>query len=415
MAKKIGVLGATNSGKTIFLTSLLWHLSDHAPARFKIGKNGTDEITDCSITDDKKHDFNFEKNKNTFTQSHKWPDKTADFSVVHCKYNRKNSPFEKKISFVDIPGERMSDILMWTSASYSEWVENLMNFWSTNPKISSIVAEYNNWAKDGTANIDILDNLYKAALWKMLDVFCPVTPSTYLLDQNGSMLSHVNGNRPIWCGGRLLPVPAIWKQRQPKIYKELEQNFKRYKKEVLKPLFDEIYDCDNFIFCVDIQNILMSGPELLIHFREETKKFREVLAPSKFFRFVNKILNKQPRLAWVATKSDMILPDDKDRFEYLLKDLSRAFRPSGVETECFICSSCVSTQVCRDNKNQVWLQALNDGAGAQAPITTPRLPNGWPNTWNGEDYIFEEIPPRISIVNPPDQYNLDRIFEFIAK
>ena len=80
---KIGFWGTANSGKTIFITSLLWHLPEHNPEKFKFGKNIT--IKDFKIIEHKDHDFKFEKHKNAFIRQHSWLDKTADYSITSCK------------------------------------------------------------------------------------------------------------------------------------------------------------------------------------------------------------------------------------------------------------------------------------------------------------------------------------------
>lgn len=414
---KIGVLGAANSGKTILLTSLLWHLSHHNPDDFKLKNNV--KICDFEPIKRDKNNFNFESHKNTFIFFKRWPDKTADFSIADCRYNREDRFCERHVKFVDIPGERVSDILLWKARSYSEWVTSLYDFWQKeHPCIKQIMAEYCQKASQVDTTVEQLNSEYKKAMWKMLDIYCPITPSTYYLGTDGHMLGDDDNrdreeaikNRPVWDGGDLLPVPESWKKAHPDDYKIFEKNFKRYKRQVLKPLFDEIDDCDNFIFCVDILNILMAGPELYLQNQREFKDFIKHLAPGKLGRFLNRIGHNPPRLAVVAPKSDMILSTEKDKFDRLLDDFCKPFIPSSVNYKRFICSACVSTV---EQSGQV---IGRDQDNPQDHIVlTGLLPEYWPDQWKGEAFNYPEVAPEVSVGRPPTQINLNKLFEFIVE
>lgn len=418
---KIGILGAANSGKTILLTSLLWHLSHHDVERFVLSSGK--KIYDFKIKKREKNNFNFTLHKNTFTQKHCWPEKTSDFAVADCRYIHKGKLCERHIKFVDIPGERVSDILLWKARSYSEWVELLFEFWQENPRIKDIIDPYWELANTSESSLEQLNTAYKTAMWQMLEYYCPITPSTYYLGTDGQMLGDKNNYdkqktiqaRPIWSGGELLPVPAAWAKDHPKEYKELEINFKLYKKMVLKPLFDEINSCDNFIFCVDILNILMSGPELLLQSQREFKDFIEHLAPNKIGRWLNAIGNNPPRLAFVATKSDMVSSVNKDKLQYLLNDFAAPITASGIKYSNFICSACESTQEKVDSQGIVRLVGRDCDAPQNYVELKGDLPEYWPDKWDGSNYIYPEVVPIISATKPPKQVNLNKLFEFIIE
>lgn len=418
---KIGVLGSANSGKTIFLTSLLWHLSQHDSEHFNVGANVS--ISDFKMKKRRDHNFNFSLHKNTFVQRHGWPDKTSDFAVASCSYSRSDSTFDRQIDFVDIPGERISDILIWTSKSYGEWVERLCEFWQENPRIWEIMERYWGKVQDMTIGMEALAVEYKMVLWAMLDYYCPITPSTYYLGTDGQMLGDEKNSdrreaiygRPIWSGGELLPISVEWKTCRAEEYAEQEKRFKAYKREVLKPLFDEVDDCDHFVFCVDILNMLMSGPELLLQNQREFKDFIQHLQPAKFFQFINRLGKNPPRLAIVATKADMVTSRNKDRLQYLLKDFAASFPISGIHFKHFICSSCVSTQEMEDAKGKRTLVGNSVDNPEQTVELDLELPEYWPDTWDGGDYALPEVAPRLSAMRPPEQINLDQVFQFIVE
>ena len=418
---KIGILGSSNSGKTILLTSLLWNLSDHDPERFFVGK-GT-HVSNFRIKKSGDHDFGFARHKNTFIQKHRWPEKTADFSVACCCYDRSGSLCGRQVSFVDIPGERMSDILLWLAGSYSEWVKNLEEFWQDNPHINEIIEPYRKLAREPQSSFGDLADMYKRAMWAMLDTFCPITPSTYYLGTDGQMLGDHNNSdreraissRHVWGDKELLPLPPEWLAAHPKHAKMQEKIFRAYKKTVVKPLFSEIDSCDNFIFCVDILNILMSGPGLLLQTQRETKDFIDFLAPGKFVQWMNSIGRNPPRLAFVATKSDMVSGDDKDNLDLLLKDFAHSLMSSGIKYHRFICSACVSTELKECSDGQIKLVG-HDRDNPKLEIEVgAKLPELWPDTWDIAQYRFPEVAPVISATRPPKQKNLDKIFEFIVE
>ena len=58
----------------------------------------------------------------------------------------------------------------------------------------------------------------------------------------------------------------------------------------------------------------------------------------------------------------------------------------------------------------------DDPANAGKLLSLPgNLPEEWPPNWDPADYNFQEIAPKPgSAIRPPEQYNLDKIFEFIS-
>lgn len=419
---KIGILGSSNSGKTILLTSLLWHLFHHSPERFLVGKGA--KITDFNIVKSPRHDFGFMQHKNTFVQKHRWPDKTLDYAVANCSYVRSDHKMlTRNISFVDIPGERVSDILIWTSKKYSEWVERLYDFWKENPQISERIERYRNLANDIKSDFEQLSVEYKKSMWAMLEMYCPVTPSSYYLGTDGHMLGDSENsdkeytiiNRPIWEKGDLLPLPQEWLKAHPDVEKNQTMLFKDYKRIILKPLFSEIRSCDNFIVCVDILNILMSGQELLFQTQREFKDFINNLAPSKFGKVRDWIGRNPPRLAFVATKSDLVASDYKDNMNLLLKELVEPLERSGIKYRHYICSACVSTKTKQSVSGQKQLVGADRDEPASSIILQGTLPECWPDTWDPYSYRFPEVAPIVSSMHPPQQVNLDKVFEFIVE
>ena len=72
MKKKIGVFGTLNSGKTVLLTSLLWHLKEFSAAKFKIGGQKEAEIKDFELIEKDTRSFNYNAYVSKFIEVTKW-------------------------------------------------------------------------------------------------------------------------------------------------------------------------------------------------------------------------------------------------------------------------------------------------------------------------------------------------------
>ena len=418
--KKIGIVGTANCGKTMLLTSLLWHLEYPNPRWFQLKKGR--QICNFHMISGRNHDFNFQQHKNTLLQKHRWPEKTMDYAIAECKFKILGSIGERHVAFVDIPGERISDILIWKAKNYQDWVRKLFFFWQSNPENERIMKPYRDFADRTDSTIEQLTEGYKRSMWFMLDNYCQITPSTYYLGTDGSMLGDEKNSdrektiheRRIWEDGDLMPLPEAWGKAHPAEYRKMEKIFHDYRKKVLKPLFREINDCDHFIFCVDIPGILNNGTSCLIHTQQTFKDLIEDLAPSNFMQLINFIGRKKTRLAYVATKSDMVL--DKDHLECLLKDFAGSMNFVGIRKQHFICSACKSSN--EKSRGGKIILVGNDSDNPDDILTLPeQLPSEWPNEWNPDDYCFPDIAPRKprSALQPPEQDSLDKIFDFIVE
>ena len=113
----ICIIGAINSGKTVLLTSLLWHLKDHNKYRFNLEYGN---VLNFKLIEyhDKEHNFDFKLHKKKLVYDHKWPNKTMDYAVAECKYrySYKLCLCERHVTFVDIPGERVADMKAYRQA-----------------------------------------------------------------------------------------------------------------------------------------------------------------------------------------------------------------------------------------------------------------------------------------------------------
>ena len=186
-------------------------------------------------------------------------------------------------------------------------------------------------------------------------------------------------------------------------------------------MFKEIETCDHFVFCVDIFNILEAGAscgmQLLQHQQREFREFVQHLAPETFRRIMNRIRLKsaRPRLAFIATKADMVSGKNLENLSYLLKDFaSPASSFSGIDVGFFTCSACVSTEI-NQSTEDVICQELYNGKYEQLRIEA-NLPESFPDSSNWPKNIFpKKMKPIIPPSQPPSQKNLDKLLEFLIE
>ena len=447
--KKIGIFGTHNSGKTVLLTSLLWHLYEFSSDRFPIGDKS--EIKEMEFVNAGNRNFNYDRNVSEFVEENRWPHKTMDFQIARCKYKRTDSFWERDMTFVDIPGERVSDVFIWKAKDFSDWSEQLEQIWQGDVKINSCMEDFIEIRRrveespSETGSWDLLVCGYRTALISLGRNYSPlITPSTFVLTMKGEVITDSDSEKlkeqPIWDNGNFFPLPGAWKKSKNKIlqqiYKTCESNFKKYRKEVLKPLYSEIDDCDNFIVCIDIFNILTSGKSRYYQIKKEINNFFQLVRPRKFRelrikaqRLMNKLLvgralpkNMQarpPKVAYVATKSDMAIKGgDKTRLHQLLNNLIlHEFNGSlCIDSKLFTCSAGRTFGYDETRKDVFYLPSGGEETHFELD-KWPQLPHAW-TKWEPSNYsMFRRVgrPLQMGPGVPPRQDQLDRLFEFITE
>ena len=448
--KKIGVLGTMNSGKTVLLTSLLWHLYEFSTENFKIGKKDTEIQDACPVYKLRGRDFNYEAYQNKFVSQGGWPAKTQDFAIARCTYSRTDSYWERDISFVDIPGERVSDVLIWQADNYADWTRQVERFWSGDENIRRIMdgfidlrhqLEQSPLSESESWNMLIKE--YRKGLIALAHNYSPfITPSTFVLTTDGKTMDGLSQEeiekRPIWSEGSFFPLPEKWRESENKVFEDIyvksEKTFTKYRKEVLKPLYDEINDCDSFIICVDVFNILVSGKSRFYQVKGEINNFFQMIRPGKFSELLidmQKAMNnikignklpsflqvKPPKIAYVATKSDMaISSNSKNNLHKLLQNLVRKVNNSSyVNSKIFTCCAGRTFDYHPDSDKVVFFS--NKGEVHVSLDKWPELPSSWkiwdPVLYRG--FLRRGLPMQLEAGMPPQQDNLDKLFDFITE
>ncbi|MFL5164540.1 MAG: YcjX family protein, partial [Microvirga sp.] len=125
---RLGVTGLARSGKTVFTTALVHHLTrgTNLPA-FRASAEG--RIRRAHLTpqpDDAVPRFPYEEHMAALTESRRWPQATNRISElrVDVEYERKTGwrtgPASLALDIVDYPGEWLLDLAL-LDAGYAEW------------------------------------------------------------------------------------------------------------------------------------------------------------------------------------------------------------------------------------------------------------------------------------------------------
>ena len=455
--KKIAVIGTARSGKTVFLTSSIDQLRLQG-----IMINGQIPVAFNEIKLQKSQNtFNYEGYRNELELGN-WPVKTTSISHYRCRFNlgikrrwwqllsRKKRVHS--LHFMDLPGERFADAAIAEHASFEDWSDEILKYINNNglgkhaQKLMALQNGQNVFKND-------LFDAYREALAEFIINFKPmISPSTFLLQSDGRLLpagltkNDINifralakrdgilgikiqknklfnlkilpgkmfKNQPVSFSCEFAPLSSDARKNNTKLTAELSKNYKEYRRRVVMPLFTSLQGSNCLIVLVDIPTLLNGGVQM---FNDNVRMIESLFGVLRNPPLINKLpgINKIERVAFVATKSDLVLPDDLGRLEKLLKDMTSRFATlPGVAFEWFCCSSVVSTQP--DNGGQKLVGKLIDGDGQQAYVV-PRLPKDWPADWEAKAYKIPSVFPKFpkNKFQPPQQKNLDDLYKFICQ
>lgn len=454
--RRIGITGSSRSGKTVFLMSLIQHLQGGGleltikKTQVKISKF---KRLPCA---GKKNEFKYEELIGHLAQNNEWPEKTTDNFFYRCQFDRSDERLAgTELEFFDFPGERVADVTM-IGKSYEEWSEKMLEAIRNDPKKKRDAAPFLDSVRSETpSETDILRS-YKEALSRfVLDCHSLISPSTFLVDTFGKEASGatpdeiVSGTNydppcPRFSGlenGEFAPLPSQTKASE-EVHKKFATNYKRYQREVVNPLTNNLLGCHTLIFLIDIADVLGSGVQKC---NDTSLLIKELLAyidqGMDFFSTFGRTLTNGVKwlsrlkpgwiqnIAFVASKADKVAPSDRDKLVSLLRDLAE---PLIRDSELFgkaafvNCISVNSTESPDANDHVIvgrliWKQEADgsfrklSSSGEKQQVTVSRLPEHWPDRWEGSDYSFYDFYPIIPAVhgNRVKQRGLERIMEVV--
>ncbi len=440
--RRIAVTGLANSGKTVFLLSLLQHMEHFDPDRFRLA-NGA-ELTgfrELSVPGDFcPFPRTALRARLMEAQQVRWPEKTKDIYRYRCSFNYSRLALPTRVwnklrlhrrlgsrnvqwDFLDFPGERLSDALMGKHADFAAWSDELVGLWRSYDRLRELMDEYLVvMEQPGIPERQLLAT-YKRCLARMVHgKFQIITPSTFMLNHGGdgvfsyADVENEGQNRisglPGW---EFAPLSQTAREMRGKsgLVNRFASHYQTYREEVVQPLLRAINNCDRLLVLVDIPGILSGGVGRYNDTNHLIETLADNLTPSSWF-FTN-----VDKVAFIASKSDMVHRRDQDNLKALVEDMMRIARnrqPKIVYTS-FVASAWVSAESVDLPDGGRALRGIPARDREEQVFRIPELGPEWPGDWGPEDprYSFPLLspPPLANRYLAPEQRNLDRVFDFL--
>lgn len=441
--RRIAITGIADGGKTVFLTSLISHISEHDAADFPFGKNA--QIHGYRELHQRKPysaPFRYAAYRDRLSRLGQWPEKTRDCLHYSCEFGRSDWRMStSRLSFFDFPGERIADAAIAAMPDYGEWSDHMMRHLMDHSSYEELAKPFLALQNHETIEREELIRAYKLTLGRLILNYKPlISPSTFLLDSRGRM---ARGTTPeelaeqqvAGLGGvgretgeprEFAPLTFEAREANHALAELMAQNYQAYRDKVVMPIFNELSRVHRIIVLFDIPMLLAGGVGRYNDNRQILFDLFETLRPEsslgarllKTLMFWNRPLD---RIALVATKADMVHPSDIEngRMEGLLRAMTeRAARmlPS-VKIGWFVSSAMVSTRPGSTDHTLIGRTIRNNPERCEMEFDVSPLPENWPDEWEPGEFSFYRLHPNFPRNHqvPPRQFGLERIFDFITR
>ncbi len=427
---RVGVTGLSNSGKTVFLTSLLWQLSEFADASFILeGRTNIQGWRELREERDREA-FPFHQYRDALSRRKEWPAKTSDWSRFVCEYDRSDMRFfRQRLNLFDFPGERVADAAIAAYSNYDDWCAHMLRHWNSDSGYAEAIEPYLKLMQRPDVEIDELLHEYRRVMARLILGFKPfISPSTFLLDRDGGspkgkdveeLAKERQSGLP---ESEFCPLSSMQIQR----FDKMALAYRKYRREVVLPVYRRLAQCRRLVVLVDVPALLMGGVDRYNDERQITMDLFDTLrSESSIGGLLRQIEDwrwpKLDRVAIVAAKADLVLPGDIDqgRLDRLLRDMARRAQgllPSA-KIEWFVCSAVRSTKEGKASQTLVGRRFKENPERELMEFHVPPLPDEWPQQWDPGDFNYQDVWPEVprNFQKPPLHIGLDKIFDFLTR
>ena len=444
---RVGIVGLSNAGKTVMLTSLIDHLHHHDEDRFRIGHHATLRKFQIEPVDKGWVKFNFEQYRDALVHRGRWPRKTRDRSQFVCSFERSDWRYHDAIlKLYDLPGERLADATM-IGRDYSAWSDITLTRIEQDTPTRAVSAEFLAELQKPQPNAESLIHSYKLSLARSILAYRPiVSPSTFLLDVQGSVARYGSAEElanerivGLTAEQQFVPLPGSLRQAHPELATRFIEAYHAYRNQAVTPFLEALRSCHALIVLTDVTTLLSAGVGMYNGNYQILSELFRILDPGEtpmetFGRYLADLFLPRElrpgwinRIAFVTPKMDLIHPQDRDRALNLSRRLVKTLAKDrdGLKYDFFNCAAVVSTKPLNVQPNQRHLVGLPYRNAEGEKVTSPSeqrfevsaLPDDWPLDWSAGEYHFPDVYPTIPARKdyPPEQINLDRIFNFVME
>ncbi|MET0527029.1 MAG: YcjX family protein [Microvirga sp.] len=333
---RLGVTGLARSGKTVFTTALVHHLTrgTNLPA---FRASAEDRIRRAHLSpqpDDAIPRFPFEEHMAALTEDRRWPQSTSRISElrVDVEYERKagwrTGPASLALDIVDYPGEWLLDLAL-LDAGYAEWSKQTIEA-SRKRDRAAAAASWHEILKTfdpagpademQAAKASLAFTEYLMALRAGAEAVATTPPGRFLMpgDLAGSPA--------------LTFAPLKLPEGQPiapgSFAALMERRFEAYKTHVVRPFFrDHFQRIDRQIVLVDVLAAIDAGPVALAELEEALDQVLMAFRTGRNTLLSRLFSPRADKVLFAATKADHIHHTDHDRLDAVLRLLvNRAAR-----------------------------------------------------------------------------------------
>lgn len=453
---RIATTGFSRSGKTVFLTSLISHLLNHDPQKFYLGDGLAivNPVLKPPQTDWEPFDYTEYRRRLTGANP-SWPDKTKSSTRAVIEFEFSHWRFATaRLVLYDLPGERFADCSMYRD-TFHEWSNRQIQWFSglqaRTPEVEAFLNLVNRRAGSAPRSDELLIS-YKTALASLF-AGCHkyISPSTFVLDiegshvwesqrglfDDGNMKGVAESRLSGLTGAEFTPLTLTLINRERELVRQFENNYKRYRKEVVENLFRTLAKCDSLAVLVDMAHILQSGEGVCNDADQFLNDVLEALNPGQTIGQLarrplpTRLLRGSgiTRVAFAASQIDRFHDGDHRRVGQLLDRLvQRYFRAlKGAKKKTFKVSA-ICSAVADDKLDQIYpgLRCeIEAGRFPGKPLEVARLPKSpqwddWPERWDPQALFadkggFPRLKPQMPSLEiaVPDHLALDDLFRFL--
>lgn len=461
LRRKVIVTGAAQSGKTVFLVSLIDHLKHFHPNNdwgLKIaGRKSKLNVSFRAFMPTNKlgdpHVFPFERYRDRLS-NHSWPEKTETLLRWACHFAMSDDGKQSDVSLelVDMPGERIADLEMIETRSYAHWSDARLKVIEDSSEQFQIANDSGFWAalkaaeKQSGTDAELVASYKRFLLGCARACYQGISPSTFMLDTAGgepdpnaddeTLLATRFSGLP---EAEFVPLSATARKASESVTRTFTKHFARYDKVVLRPLSALLRDADSLIILLDLQRILLSGATVY----NETEQFIDSVTNIVMRKRLKLFGSKIARVLFLATKEDMVRRDEREKLAALLGELVHQHHAElehkGVSAHIGTCSAVISTgcvpgapdQLCglididendrgidyTDAEIAEQIRKREVGQAWGSPVHISSLPEAWPHHghWEIESFEFPDFRPIIPALRnrPPWQYGLSGVVKFL--
>jgi predicted YcjX-like family ATPase len=327
---RLGVTGLSRSGKTVFTTAVVHHLT-RGTALPALRASAEGRLRRASLAhqpDDDVPRFPIEDHLAALLTERRWPESTSRISELRLliEYERqagwRTGPASLALDLIDYPGEWLLDLALLES-DFRSWSAKTLEG-SRRPARQALAAAWH-------AKLQALDPLgpadelaakeasdvfkqYLAALRAGPEAVATTPPGRFL------MPGDLAGSPALTFAPLAIPAGQSW--APDTLAGLMERRFESYKTHVVRPFFREHFQrIDRQIVLVDVLAAIDAGPAALAELEEALDSVLLAFRTGRNSLLSRLFAPRADRVLFAATKADHIHHTEHDRLETLLRQL----------------------------------------------------------------------------------------------